>query len=246
MRVEATIAELTARQLLTLRRGIAVAGLAAMPVAIAAALLIRGVAEPLPILVEIYTELVVRVVLPIVALIFGTGAFGSEIEEGTAVYLLTKPVARWRVALIKLATAATLTAAVVGASALLAGVVALRGFDDAGVVAGFTAGVVLGSVIYCALFVALGLVLRRALIAGLAYVLVWEALAAETFAGTRTLSIRQYALSAADAVADVAPDVFAAPLPTTTALPMAVAVLSVATFFTIAKLRRLELAGRAE
>ena len=39
--------------------------------------------------------LVVRIVLPLVALVFGTAALGSELEDGTAVHLLTKPIRRW-------------------------------------------------------------------------------------------------------------------------------------------------------
>ena len=41
--------------------------------------------------------LVVRTVMPLVALIVGTAALGSEIEDGTAVYLMVKPIARWRI-----------------------------------------------------------------------------------------------------------------------------------------------------
>ena len=37
--------------------------------------------------------LVVRTVMPLVALIVGTAAIGSEIEDGTAVYLMVKPIA---------------------------------------------------------------------------------------------------------------------------------------------------------
>ena len=39
------------------------------------------------------------------ALILGTAALGSEIEDGTAVYLLTKPIPRWLVALAKIVVA---------------------------------------------------------------------------------------------------------------------------------------------
>ena len=49
--------------------------------------------------------------MPLVALIFGTAALGSEIEDGTAVYLLIKPIPRWQIALAKILVAAGLTAA---------------------------------------------------------------------------------------------------------------------------------------
>ena len=48
--------------------------------------------------------------MPLVALILGTAALGSEIDDGTAVYLLIKPIPRWRIALAKILVAAGLTA----------------------------------------------------------------------------------------------------------------------------------------
>ena len=42
----------------------------------------------------ILDALVVRTVLPLVALVLGTAALGSEIDDGTIVYLLIKPIAR--------------------------------------------------------------------------------------------------------------------------------------------------------
>ena len=46
--------------------------------------------------------------MPLVALIIGTAALGSEIEDGTAVYLMIKPIPRWRIALAKIIVAAGL------------------------------------------------------------------------------------------------------------------------------------------
>ena len=40
-------------------------------------------------------------VLPLIALVFGTAAIGSELEDGTIVYLLTKPIRRVRIVLAK-------------------------------------------------------------------------------------------------------------------------------------------------
>ena len=35
------------------------------------------------------------IVLPLAAVLFGTGAFGAENDEGTILYLLAKPISRW-------------------------------------------------------------------------------------------------------------------------------------------------------
>ena len=42
--------------------------------------------------------------MPLVAVIFGTGALGSELDDGTVVYLLAKPVPR-DILLVKLVVA---------------------------------------------------------------------------------------------------------------------------------------------
>ena len=60
------------------------------------------------------------------ALVYGTAALGAEIEDGTAVYLLAKPVPRARIILGKLLAAWVLTAVTVLASALVAGAIAFR------------------------------------------------------------------------------------------------------------------------
>jgi ABC-2 type transport system permease protein len=241
LRPELTTAWLTVRQLLVVRRAVAVLALALLPAGLAALYSLRGPGDALPFLLQLYDTLLTRIVLPVVALVFGTGAFGAERDDGTAVYLLTRPVARWRIALSKLATAAALTFLVTTASAVLTGVVALRGFGGDAVIGGLAAGIALGSVLYAAVFVALGLVMRRAMIAGLAYVIIWEAVAADTFAGTRTLSIRQYVLSTADHFASLDPAQFAAPLPLRTALIMSGLVLAGAGLLTIRRLSAFEI-----
>lgn len=49
--------------------------------------------------------LVFGFVLPILAVVFGTGVVSQEMEQKTIVYLLTRPVARWRILLTKFAAA---------------------------------------------------------------------------------------------------------------------------------------------
>jgi ABC-2 type transport system permease protein len=51
-----------------------------------------------------------------------------------------------------------------------------------------------------AIFVALSLITSRALIIGLAYVVVWEGVVAGLFAGTRVISVRQHALAVVEAI----------------------------------------------
>ena len=52
------------------------------------------------------TPVSMTIVLPLVAVLFGTGAFGAEIDDGTILYLLAKPVSRWIVVSAKAFAAA--------------------------------------------------------------------------------------------------------------------------------------------
>ena len=79
---------------------------------------------------RVLDTLVVRTVMPLVALVVGTAAIGSEIEDGTAVYLLIKPIPRWRIALAKILVAAGLTAVLVVPAVVLTGVLLGRAGTD--------------------------------------------------------------------------------------------------------------------
>jgi ABC-2 type transport system permease protein len=240
MHVERTIAWLTVRQLLARRRAVPVLLLTALPVVIGILARSQGRVDLAEFVVSINQELIIRIVLPVIALVLGTGGFGAEREEGTAVYLLTKPVARWRIALAKLATVALLTLVVATSASALTSLAVLRGDDAAGATLAFAGAIAIGSIVYSALFVALGVFFRRALAVGLVYVVVWEVAAAQMFAGTRTLSVRQYVTSLAEHLGRFEPGVLYAPLAIRTAVIMAVAVTLVAAALTVYRLRSFE------
>ena len=79
-------------------------------------------------------------------------------------------------------------------SASSAGAIALYDQPKGDILLGFGVGIVLGGLVYSALFVLLSIVTSRALIAGLIYVFIWEGLVNGFFAGTRLLSVRHYTL----------------------------------------------------
>jgi ABC-2 type transport system permease protein len=134
------------------------------------------------------------VVLPVVSLIVGTGVLGSEIDDGTVVHILSKPLPRYEIIFAKLAVAVGVTAATVGIPMYVAGVLA----DSVGFGLSLVAASAVGSAAYCALFLALSLVTRRPVLLGLVYVLVWEGLLSNVVSGTRVLSIQQYVMAMAD------------------------------------------------
>jgi ABC-2 type transport system permease protein len=139
------------------------------------------------------------VVLPLTALIIGTSVLGAEIDDGSIVHLLATPVRRVSVIVTKFAVAALVTMIFVAVPELIAGVIATGGLGP--LATGTFLGALAGSVIYSALFVLLSALTTRAIAVGLAYVLVWEAVLGTFVAGARLLSVEQYSLGIANAVA---------------------------------------------
>ncbi|SCL39916.1 ABC-2 type transport system permease protein [Micromonospora rhizosphaerae] len=137
------------------------------------------------------------VVLPVVALIVGTGVLGAEIDDGTIVHILTKPLPRWQIVLPKLAVATGVTAATVAVPLYVAGVLA----DSVRLGLALAAASALGALAYSALFLALSLVTRRPVLLGLVYVLIWEGLLGNFVSGTRVLSVQQWVIALADRMA---------------------------------------------
>jgi ABC-2 type transport system permease protein len=241
--VELTLARLAIRQFLGSRRALWALVVAVIPVLLALLMNAEAGGDPaktLDDLMDVYQAVIVGVLLPIMALVVGTSVFGAEVDDGTITYVLGKPVARWRMVLARIVVAGLLTAAVLVPSTAVACAIGVRGANVPGAVVGLTAAVAVGSFLYCALFVALSLSTRRALIAGLAYVVIWEGLLSNTFGGSRALSIRQYTLSIADALVN-AKGVNLSQLSLGTALAMATVVTVLATLHAIRRLRIFEI-----
>lgn len=237
------IAGITLRQLLSRRRTLLLLLLGGVLVLVAGVFRLAGdELRALPFTSGLLSNLGIGTLMPLVALLFGTGALGAEIEDGTAVFLLAKPISRRTVVLTKLAVAAACSAALTCGPMLLAGVIAAGGLGE-GLVVGMAAGAAIGSLLYCAVFVALSLITGRALVFGLAYVLIWEGLLAGLFAGTRTFSIRQQTLAFADAIGSIPQAVFDAPLDLATAIVVGAVVLVGATLLAIRRLGSFEISG---
>jgi ABC-2 type transport system permease protein len=187
--------------------------------------------------------LMVATLLPLIALVFGTAALGAELEDGSAIHLLTKPIARWRIVTGKILAAVPVVAVLVGGSTLLTGLLIGGEQGAMGVTLAFVAGVVVGSLLYVTLFVALSILSGRALIIGLIYVAIWEGMLAGLFDGTRVFSIRQYVVSMiawldpSDAVRS------ASTLDTTTAVVGAVVVFILAFLVAVRALQRYQLSA---
>jgi ABC-2 type transport system permease protein len=196
MSVMAALIDVTLRGLLGRRRTLLLILLVGLPVLIA--LLVR-ISGGRPDADRILDTLVVRTVMPLAALIIGTAAIGSEIDDGTAVYLMIKPIARWRIALAKALVAAGLTVALVVPAVVITGLLIGSRTDTATSIIGYSVACLVGGSAYAVAFMTLSVFTSRALLVGLAYTLIWEGVLSGLLEGTKFLSIRQATIGIAGA-----------------------------------------------
>ncbi len=208
--MNAAVFTLTLRQFAGQRRSLLLFGLALIPVALAIIFRLGEHLDQQEETANFLADVVITIVLPLACLIIGTSALGSEIEDGTAVYILAKPVPRRDSIAAKFAASVLIAAAFVVPATVASGLIGLQGVSNEGIVAGFAIATLVGVFAYTAVFILLSVATSRALLFGLAYVFLWEGLITELFSGTRYLSIRQYTLGIADFFATVSKQDFEA------------------------------------
>ncbi len=143
--------------------------------------------------VDVVSAFGLGLIVPVVALVLGSAALGNWVEDETLVYVWLRPVARSRLALAAVAAAATVAVPITVVSLGL--MAALGSGGDADALLGTVIGTTLGSLAYVSVFVALGLLVKRALLWGLVYVFIWEFFIARAGDGAARLSINSYASS---------------------------------------------------
>jgi ABC-2 type transport system permease protein len=213
--------------------------LASLPVVVALLIRAGGGHPNAPTILD---TLLIRTVMPLLALVFGTAALGSELEDGTAVYLMIKPLARWRVLLAKMAVGAGLTVALVFPATVATSLITEgRNALSMSETIGYALVVSAGGAAYACAFVTLSAFTGRALILGLCYVLLWEGVLSGVLEGTRFLSIRQASLGLTAQVTGIVGD--PAPLGSTASALILIVVVVGAVILGSLRLSRFEIRG---
>jgi ABC-2 type transport system permease protein len=165
------------------------------------------------------------VVVPVVALVFGGASIGDLREDKTLVYLWLRPIDRWPIVLgaalaaITLATPIALVPLVLGA--------ALTGVGG-GIVAGTLIAGLVGTVAYVAVFTLLGVWLKRFIVWGLAYILIWEGFVAQAGPGVARVALRKYTRSILVDRTGADLDLADFPIAVGVVVPLVVAVVAIA------------------
>lgn len=146
-----------------------------------------------------YDDLVCSLSAPLVALLLGTSAFSAESEDGTLLYLVTTTIPRWYIVAVRVVFAGVLTGLLAAVSVVGTGVLVAGFSDPKGVITAYSLAVMLGGFAYGALFTAIALFTRRALVTGLLYVLFWEGFLNDALPALQYLSVRRWMQSVASA-----------------------------------------------
>lgn len=182
-------------------------------------------ARPLDDGIDLVSSYGLSLFVPVTTLVFASAVLGEPHEDGTLVYLWLRPVARWRLAVAALAAALTVAVPVVVLPLTVAAGLTGAG---AGLVAATLSSCLLGAVAYAGVFVWLGLRVKRALVWGLAYVLVWEGFVARAGGTASLLAIRTSTRSLLARLADGADELVEVSLATSIAVPLLAAVVATA------------------
>lgn len=146
----------------------------------------------------------IGIVVPVVALVATTTLINSEFDDGSIIYLLTKPISR--VAIIASKAVIVLGAGVVFAAVpmLLGGVLLVGG--SAQVAVATLVGGVVATLAYVGIFTALATTMKRSIVGCLLFWLLWESTISSLFSPVRWLSARAWGDAVIQQIATAAGD----------------------------------------
>lgn len=192
--------------------------------------------------VDLINQFGLTVAVPVTALIFASSALGDLTDDSTLVYLWTRPLRRWVIVVAAFLAALTVTIPLVVLPLVLAASLTGGGSD---LVVGTVLSSTVGIVAYAGIFTALGLRVRRALVWGLLYILIWEGFVARGGDNAARLAVRSATASLLQDGAggpEAGIDVRLAVLDPTTALVVPFVVAAVALLYASWRLKRQDVA----
>lgn len=190
----------------------------------------------------LFLETLAPTVIPLATLILATNAFGNEIADRTLPYLVLKPVTRWRLVLGKFTGSVAVTAiAFIVGIIVTAAIVSSEGGDAFGALGPLIAGTLAGVIAYGAIFLLLSLIIQRALLLGIIYILIWESALARFIPGMKMLSVRHFAQSIYVRLLDNPDVTLDRALQLSSATLVVLAISAVALFLATARLRSMNL-----
>jgi ABC-2 type transport system permease protein len=199
LRALAALMALAIRQFLRGRRLLVLALLFSIPSVVALVLSLLGRHAPLEAMeFFLVLNLIPHALAPLASLLYAAGLIRDEVEEQTLTYLLMRPLPRWAIFFVKWLAAYLVTSLLTALFTCLTFAVMVATAtetlpDDFRQRALITAGALaLAQVGYCAIFGAIGLFTKRALLWGVGYIIFFEGLLATLDTVARRLTVMYY------------------------------------------------------
>jgi len=187
------------REMARRRRLISLAAINLLPVAVVLAIRIWFPGEGITAhqqLASLTHDTFIPFLIPIVAMAVGVSAIGEQVEEGTIVYLWTRPIRRRAIYLGRLLAAQLVSSALLSGSLVLCFMIMVSGGADI-ITWGFLKLYVvtfliigLGAFTYASLFAALGTWFRKPVLPAILFAFGWENLVSNIPARVQELSLR--------------------------------------------------------
>ena len=189
---------LTVRQHLHGKRWIVLGALFLLPGVLAGVVRATAPDAPVRMMEFVFVFMFIpQALLPLVALLYGSGIIQDELEEQTLTYLLIRPISRWAIYAVKVLATVTTTAVLTAVFTALTYAVIYVGADEGvGTVLTRCAKAVgihsLSVVAYSCLFGVMSLFTKRTLVLGFLYAAFFEGLLANLPFSVRLLAIIYY------------------------------------------------------
>ncbi|RVX47132.1 ABC-2 type transport system permease protein [Nonomuraea polychroma] len=231
------VAGITYRALLGRRRIIL---LLLLPLALVSmAVLFRLLGEGDQDTAVVLSKFAIGTVLPLLGVIAGTGVIAPEIDDGTIIHLMSKPISRPLIVQTKFLVAASVLVLFGAVPTYFAAWLLISNED--GIAAGFALGALAAGIAYAAVFLLLGIVTRHAVTIGVIYALVWETVVGNVIVGARKFSIQHWGTTIADQIS--ASPFFQADVTLSFAVPALIIVTVGGVFWAGQRLRAFSLTG---
>jgi ABC-2 type transport system permease protein len=196
------VARFALGELLAGKRLLIVAVLIALPLWLPSLFAPGSGQDPTRFSFDLFRNLTMPVLLPVVSFAFATAALGNELRRGTITNLLLKPIRRWAILGAEYLAAVVATLIVLLPAEVVAQVLAARGLGSGALLQATLVATAVGVLAYSAIGMLLSLLLSRALLVGLVYALLWEGAVVGVAPGASSLSVRGYVEGIFSAVLD--------------------------------------------
>ncbi|MEY2469020.1 MAG: type transport system permease protein [Actinomycetota bacterium] len=218
------VARLVARTQLTRGRLIALLGIGALGILFGVGLNASTGFTQYSDTVDMLDAYGIGLAAPVIALVLASAALGDFVDDRTLVYLWLRPVPRWQIAVGAAVASLGVAVPLVVVPMTFAGYL---GAGDTTLALGGALACAIATIGYAGVFLALGFKVRRALVWGLAYILIWENFLARSVSFCAKLSVSVYARSLLSHIAETELPKYGAGTATAIIVPIAFAVLAV-------------------